>query len=117
MTNWKQGDKAKHVRWETPITLDYVGEVFFIAHTECMIGEVKGNLEDLKPIKTPAEIEQELEKQRSELLELIYNSALSVVTMGHTVAMEELAQDAYIITGINAEQNASKLRNQAKGES
>ena len=63
MTNWngeewKAGDKAKHDRWVKPITLDFVGRSHFIATTDCTIGEVCGDLSELRPLQTKEEAER-----------------------------------------------------------
>lgn len=42
--------------------------------------------------------------ERNELLSLIYNTAIGQVAMGMPVNCEELAEHAFNITGINAEQ-------------
>jgi len=52
----------------------------------------------------------ELKGQRDELLILIYNTALGAVTMGYRPDIEDMAEGAYIITGIDAEQ----LKEQSK---
>lgn len=46
----------------------------------------------------------ELELNQIQLLELIYNSAIGEIAMGYKVDTQYLAESAYSITGVNAEQ-------------
>jgi hypothetical protein len=45
-----------------------------------------------------------LEKAQTQLLSLIYNTAIGKVAMGYPVDIESLASEAYAITGVDAEQ-------------
>lgn len=46
----------------------------------------------------------ELKEQNAELLSLIYNTAIGELAMGYKVDIESMAESAFQITGISAEQ-------------